>query len=106
MTANPTFIESLEDRLPEIPADSIVSRTIHGDEKIKVTLFGFAPGQEMTEHTAAHPAVLIFLNGEGTLQLGAEDHAVGPGCWVHMPADMPHSLRAKSQLVFALHLLK
>lgn len=106
MTNDSTFIERLQDRIPEIPTDSIVSHTIYGDDDLKATLFGFAAGQEMTEHTAAHPAVLVFLDGEGTLQLGAEEHTVGPGCWVHMPADTPHSLRAESQLTFALHLIK
>lgn len=106
MTDESTIIQRLQDRIPEIPADSIVSHTIYAGDDLKATLFGFAAGQEMTEHTAAHPAVLVFLDGEGTLQLGAEEYAVGPGCWVHMPANTPHSLRAEGQLTFALHLLK
>src|SRR3972149_6584847 len=52
------FFENLASEIPEIPPDSIISRTIYGDEQVKVVLFGFAQGQELSEHTASQAALL------------------------------------------------
>ncbi|HEX9796210.1 MAG TPA: cupin domain-containing protein [Anaerolineales bacterium] len=101
-----TFIADLGDRLPEIPDDSIVSRTLYDGPDAKVTLFGFAAGQELTEHTAAKPAVITVQAGTGHVRLGDDGFEIGPGSWIYMPAHLPHSVRATTQLVFVLQLLK
>ena len=41
-----------------ITEESTISRTVHQDDRLKAVLFGFAPGQELSEHTASVPAVL------------------------------------------------
>lgn len=88
------------------PADGILSRTIFQDEKIKAVLFGFSQGQELSEHTAAKPALLYFVSGEATLGLGGDVQEAQAGTWVHMPAQLKHSIKAKSPLVMLLVLLK
>ena len=50
---------NLNDKLPAIVADSIVSRTLWTAERVKAVLFGFAPGQELSEHTASTPAMNV-----------------------------------------------
>jgi quercetin dioxygenase-like cupin family protein len=96
----------LQEKLPEIPADSIVSRTLHTDAQVKVVLFGFAAGQELSEHTASMPAIIHILQGEGTLTLGGDVRPAGPGTWVHMPAGLPHALVAKTPVVMLLTMLR
>ena len=54
----------------EPPADGILSRTVYQDDRIKAVVFGFGPGQELSEHTAAKPAMPFFVKGEATLTLG------------------------------------
>src|SRR6186997_574983 len=54
----------------EPPADGILSRTIHQDDRIKAVVFGFGQAQELSEHTAAKPAMLFFVKGEANLGLG------------------------------------
>jgi quercetin dioxygenase-like cupin family protein len=98
-------IQDLSEKLPEIPPESVISRTLYSDSQIKVTLFGFAPGQELTEHTAAQPAILHFLEGEGDLVLGEDRLPILPGTWVRIDAHLPHSLRAKTRLVMMLVLI-
>ena len=49
------------------PEKGILSRTLHDDQKMKVVVFGFAEGEELSEHTASMPAVLHFLQGEASL---------------------------------------
>jgi quercetin dioxygenase-like cupin family protein len=90
---------------PQVPQDSIISRQVYRDAQINVTLFVFAAGQELTEHTAAFPAMLHFLEGEGELTLGEDTVAIKPGLWVHMPAHLPHSLTARTRVAMLLTLL-
>ena len=100
-----TTISDLLQQLPEIPPDSIVSRTVFGDKEFKAILFGFAAGQELSEHTASRPAVLHFVQGEAQLTLGGESMHAGPGTWVHMRPNLPHSITAQTPLVMLLYLL-
>jgi quercetin dioxygenase-like cupin family protein len=92
--------------LPEIPPDSIVSRTVLENERVKLILFGFAPGQELSEHTASMPAILHFLRGEAALTLGADEQTAQPGTIVYMPPRLPHSVQAQSEVVMILLMLK
>ena len=48
------------------PDKGILSRTLFSDDRLKVVLFGFAQGEELSEHTASMPAVLHFLQGEAS----------------------------------------
>ena len=92
--------------LAPAPADSIVSRSLYGDDQVKAVLFSFAAGQELSEHTAATAAVLHILQGEAELTLGGQPRAVGPGTWVHLPARLPHALVARTPVTMLLLLLK
>jgi quercetin dioxygenase-like cupin family protein len=100
------FIHDLSELAPDIPPDTIISRTFHEDDRLKAILFGFAPGQELSEHTASQPAMLIFLRGEADLVLGGEERKAGPGTWVHMPARLAHSILAKGTVLMLLILYK
>ena len=100
-----TYIPNISDLLTEIPADSIVSREVMTADGVKAILFGFAPGQELSEHTASRPAVLHFLRGEAKLTLAGDSMTVEPGALVHMPAHMPHSVYAVDEVTMLLYLL-
>ncbi|QEH32426.1 Cupin domain protein [Aquisphaera giovannonii] len=89
-----------------VPADGILSRTIAGDDRGKVVLFGFGAGQELSEHTAAMPATLQFLSGEATVGLGDDTVEARAGTFIHMPAGLRHSVRAKAPTVMVLTLFK
>jgi quercetin dioxygenase-like cupin family protein len=102
----PTTQINLLDQLPEIHPDSIVSRTLYTDDQVKVVLFGFASGQELSEHTASMPAIIHILQGEATLTLGSDSQPAGPGTWVRMPARLPHALVAHTPVVMLLTMLK
>jgi len=88
------------------PDKGILSRTLFGDDRLKAVLFGFAQGEELSEHTASMPAVLHFLQGEARLTLGDDTVEARPGTWVHMPTGLRHSIRAKTPVVMLLLLLK
>lgn len=98
-------ITDLLELMPEVTADTIVSRTVFSDDHLKAILFGFAAGQELSEHTAARPAVLHFLSGEAEVTLGEDKFEARPGMWVHMPANLSHSVAAQTPVAMLLLLL-
>lgn len=106
MDTNYTHIQDIVAKIPDIPEDSILSRTFHQDNDSRVVLFGFAPEQELSEHTASKPAILIFLKGEAELTLGEDRLTAQTGTFVHMPANLPHSIHAKSSSIMLLILLE
>lgn len=105
MTTSYTHILDLA-REAEPPEDGILSRTVFQDDQIKAVLFGFGQGLELSEHTAAKPAMLFFVTGEATLGLGDDMQEARAGTWVHMPANLKHSVKARTPLVMLLVLLK
>jgi quercetin dioxygenase-like cupin family protein len=90
----------------QTPENGILSRTLFNDDRLKVVLFGFGPGEELSEHTASMPAVLHFLQGEAWLTLDDDALEAKPGTWVHMPKGMRHSIEAKTPVVMLLLLMK
>lgn len=100
------YFGDLISELPEIPPDSIVSRTMYEDDQHKAILFGFAPGQELSEHTASMTALLYFIQGEARLTLGEDEKKASPGTWVRMDPRLPHSILAETQVAMLLIMLK
>jgi len=105
MTTTYTLISDLAKKI-QSPAKGILSRTLFNDDRMKVVIFGFFQGEELSEHTASMPAVLPFLQGEAKLTLGDDTVEAKPGTWVHMPAGLRHSIQAKTPVVMLLLLLK
>ena len=101
-----TYVSDLEGIMPQIAEDSIISRTFLDEENVKGILFGFAAGQELSEHTASRPAILHFLSGEAELTLGNDESLAKTGTWVHMPAHLPHSILAKTPVIMLLLMVR
>jgi quercetin dioxygenase-like cupin family protein len=104
MSAEPRFFANLLAESPP-PQRGILSQTLFDADDVRLVMFGFAPGEELSEHTAARPAIVHVLSGEGEAVVGGERYAIGPGTWFHMPARMAHSIRADTPLAMALYLL-
>ena len=51
---------------------SIVSRTLAGHEAATITLFAFATGQSLSEHTAPFDALVHILDGAAELTIGGD----------------------------------
>ena len=89
----------------EIPEDGTLSRVLYKDPGVRIVVFAFDAGQELTEHTAAVPAVIQVVRGRLDLTLGADEVAAEPGGWIRMPANLPHSVRALEPSVMLLTML-
>ena len=90
----------------EVPHDGILSRAIHSDDDARVVLFSFAAGQQLSDHTAAMPVTLEIVAGEARITLGDEEVDGRPGTWIHLPANLPHSVLARTPVTMLLTLLK
>jgi quercetin dioxygenase-like cupin family protein len=99
------YIATLQGEV-EIPANGILSRTVHEDDRLTLVLFGFDTGQELSEHTSSRAALIDVLEGTADITLDGATHEAGPGAWIAMPPGMRHAIRATSPMRMALTLLK
>lgn len=95
------FIPNLSSEVA-VPNEGIISRVIHKDEFVNVTLFGFSKGQELSTHSAPTPAVLQFLSGEAEVRLGNDTVKANAGSFAYMPPTLPHAISATSECVMLL----
>ena len=100
------YFTALSGLTSDVPPDSILSRTLYDTDDTKAILFDFARGQELSEHTAALPAILYFLSGEATLTLDGEEKDARAGTWVHMPPHLSHKIVAQTPVTMLLLLIK
>jgi quercetin dioxygenase-like cupin family protein len=105
MTENFTFFQDLASEIKEIQSESILSRNLLKAGRVQATLFGFAPGQELTEHTSAYPAIIHILQGEADITLGDQKKSVQAGSWAYMEPNLPHSLAAHTPVTMLLLLM-
>ncbi len=91
---------------PDMPADGILSRTILDNPSVRFVLFYFAAGQELSEHTAAFPAVIHVLAGEARLELGGDVKAAHPGSIAYMTVGLRHAIFAQTPVIMLLQLIK
>ncbi len=100
-----TYVDNLV-KAVDIPKIGITSHTVFQDEHLKVVLFGFDTGQDLSEHTASMSAVMHFLQGQARVTLGQDAQEVQAGTWIHLHARLPHSLCAKTPVIMLLTLVK
>ncbi|HEX3052531.1 MAG TPA: cupin domain-containing protein [Aggregatilineaceae bacterium] len=96
------FFDNLVAAIPDLQPDSIISRTLYTTDQLKVIMFGFAPGQELSEHTSVYSAALYFVQGDADITLGGDHLEAHAGTWAHMPPQMPHSVVARTPVIMLL----
>jgi quercetin dioxygenase-like cupin family protein len=99
-----TIVENLL-KAVEIPQNGTLSRTIYRDESVKIVLFGFAGGQELSQHTATVPAIIEVIQGDARVTLDSEEKELSAGSWVYMEAKLPHAVYARTDVVMLLTML-
>jgi quercetin dioxygenase-like cupin family protein len=69
----------------------IVSRALHDQAGVRVTLFAFAAGQQLTEHATPARALVQILSGACEFTLGGKKTPLRAGDLVHLPPGLPHA---------------
>jgi quercetin dioxygenase-like cupin family protein len=90
----------------QFAANGIVSRTLLRTANTRTVIFGFAEGQELTEHTSTQHAVIQVLSGECEFSLNGQPHNLKAGDFLYMPPNLAHAVRAKTQFSMLLTLTK
>jgi quercetin dioxygenase-like cupin family protein len=86
--------------------NGIVSRTVLRTPASRVVLFGFAEGQELTEHTSTQHALIQILSGECEFSLAGKSHQLKAGDVLYMPPNLAHAVKATRQFSMLLTLSK
>lgn len=86
--------------------NGIVSRTLLRTPNSRTVLFGFADGQELTDHTSTQHAMVEILTGECEFSLAGKAHELKAGNLIYMPPNLPHAVRAKTQFSMLLTLIQ
>ena len=89
----------------EIPEEGTLSRVVYKDDAIRVVVFAFDEGQELTDHTAAKQDIVQVISGRITLDLDGTPVDLEPGSWVRMEANLIHAVVALEPSVMLLTLL-
>ncbi len=85
---------------------SVVSKTLLEKKTGTVTLFAFAAGQGLSEHTAPFDAMVCVLDGVAEITIDGRPVTVCQGEMVVMPANRPHALKAVERFKMMLTMIR
>jgi quercetin dioxygenase-like cupin family protein len=85
---------------------SVVSRKVLGGKRGNVTLFAFAAGEGLTEHTSPYAALVVVLEGEASVRVGGEEHTLEAGQSITLPPTVPHALDARKPFKMMLVMIR
>lgn len=95
----------LEEEIEYSP-NAVVSRTLTNRSEGTVTLFAFAEGQGLSEHSTPFDAQVHVLEGEVLILLNGQPYDLKAGDLLIMPANIPHALEAKTSFKMLLTMIK
>src|SRR6266571_3217272 len=75
-------------------AHGIVSRAVLTTPGLRLTLFHFAAGQELSEHTSKARALVQILSGTCAFSVDGTMQTLKPGDLLHLPPGLPHAVTA------------
>ena len=85
---------------------SIVSRVLLKNSGGTVTLFAFAEGEGLSEHTAPFDALVVVLDGQAAIQIDSEHFSVHAGETITLPANRPHAVKAVTNFKMLLVMIR
>jgi len=78
----------------QVSAAGIVSRTVLQTPELRLVLFAFDAGQELTSHTSRRRAVVQILTGACEFFFAGIWQRLESGALLHLPPNHPHAVRA------------
>jgi quercetin dioxygenase-like cupin family protein len=83
-------------------AHGIVSQAVLTAPGLRVTLFRFTAGQELSEHTTPARALIQVLAGACEFTFPDRTQRMQTGDLLHMPPKLPHAVRALEDLTILI----
>ena len=90
----------------DVPRNGTLSRVMHQDDRMRLVLFAFDAGQELTEHRSASAAIVQVVSGRLKFIASGETHDLQPGGWLYMSSGEDHALEAIEPTLMLLTLLR
>lgn len=90
----------------EYQEGSVVSKTLVQQSSGTVTLFAFAKGQGLSEHSAPFDAMVVVLEGKAEIAIAGRPNIVDAGEMIIMPANQPHAVSAVENFKMLLIMIK
>lgn len=84
-------------------ASGIQSTTLDTSDGWTARLFAFPAGTGLPEHAVDRHAVLHFLDGHATVELGDRDEPARAHTWISIPPNAPHAVAAHTDTLMLLH---
>ncbi len=84
----------------------IVSKTVLKKETGNISLFSFAKGEALSEHTAPFDAMIQVVDGKGEIIIGGKSFYLEAGQSIIMPADIPHAVKAVEKFKMVLTMIR
>jgi len=84
----------------------IVSKTVLKKETGNISLFAFAKGETLSEHTAPFDAMIQVVDGKGEIIIGGKSFFLEAGQTIIMPADIPHAVKAVEKFKIVLTMIR
>ncbi len=76
----------------------IVSQALLTAPGLRATLFNFAAGQELSEHTSTSRVLVQVIAGRCEFSVGGQPRVLVPGELLHVPPKLPHAVRALDEM--------
>ena len=92
--------------LLEYQDSSIVSRVLLKNKGGTVTLFAFAQGESLSEHTAPFEALVLVVDGQAEVEIAGDVYSVSAGETITLPANIPHAVRAATRFKMLLTMIR
>jgi quercetin dioxygenase-like cupin family protein len=90
----------------EYAEGAIVSKTVLKKQTGNISLFAFAKGEGLSEHTAPFDALIEVVDGRGEITIGGHAYLVEKGQSIIMPANISHSVKAVERFKMVLTMIK
>ncbi len=85
---------------------AVVSKTVIDKKSGTVTLFAFAQGQGLSEHTAPYDALIQVVEGDAEIRIAGAPFRVRAGEMIVLPAGEPHALKAVERFKMMLTMIR
>jgi len=84
----------------------IVSKTVLKKETGNISLFSFAKGEALSEHTAPFDAMIQVVDGKGEVIIGGKSFFLETGQTIIMPANIAHAVKAVEKFKMVLTMIR
>lgn len=84
----------------------IVSKSVMKKETGNISLFSFAKGESLSEHTAPYDAMIQVVDGKGEIIIGGNSFFLDSGQCIIMPANIAHAVKAVERFKMVLTMIR